>query len=133
VFWPKKFLEEARDDKGAFYGSKTTTLEAIGLIIPLLTTPDIMSGKHLIYKVDNIVVVLGWENKIVKNDETATILIWALHLMSAYLGVFVHVQHEPRCSSMYSILADHLSRKSTTKQEDLTLLRNVEESSVRGS
>ncbi len=91
-----------------------------------------MSDKHLIYKVDNIVVVFGWENKIVKNDETATILIWALHLMSAYLGVFVHVQHEPRCSSMYIILADHLSRKSTTKQEDLTLLRNVEESSVQG-
>jgi hypothetical protein len=75
VFWPKFFLEEAKDDKGAFYGSKTTTLEAIGLIIPMLISPATMAGKHLAFKVDNIAVVFGWENKVVKNDTTATILI----------------------------------------------------------
>jgi hypothetical protein len=130
IFWPKTFLEQSKDDKGAYYGSKTTTLEAIGLIIPLLISPDTMSGKHLVFKVDNIAVVFGWENKVVKNDTTATILIRTLHLLSAYLEVFVHVQHEPRCSSKFSTLADHLSRQSSTKQEDLAILKNVAESTV---
>jgi hypothetical protein len=127
IYWPEVFLEHSKDDKGAYYGSKTTTLEAIGLIIPLLISPDTMTGKHLVFKVDNIAVVFGWENRVVKNDTTATILIRTLHLLSAYLGFFVHVQHEPRCSSKYSILPDHLSRKSTTKQEDLAILSNVAE------
>jgi hypothetical protein len=30
ISWPRHFLEEAVDGKGAHYGSKTTTLEAIG-------------------------------------------------------------------------------------------------------
>jgi hypothetical protein len=133
VFWPKFFLEQAKDDKGAYYGSKTTTLEAIGLIIPMLISPGTMAGRHLTFKVDNIAVVFGWENKVVKNDTTATILIRTLHLLSAYLGVFVHVRHEPRCSSKFSILADHLSRQSTTKQEDLAILGHVPESTVEGA
>jgi hypothetical protein len=44
----------------------------------------------------------------------------------------VHVQHEPRCSSKFSILADHLSRQSSMKQEDLAILEHVAESTVDG-
>jgi hypothetical protein len=132
IFWPKSFLEDKKDSKGAYFGSKTTTLEAVGLLLPLLTNPGRLSGKHLIFIVDNLAVVFGWENRIVKNDESATILIRAIHLLSSYLGVFVHVHHEPRCSSKFSTLADHLSRKSTTKEEDTAKLRNVKESPVQG-
>ncbi len=35
VSWPEKFLTEARDSEGKFYGSKSTTLECIGLLLPM--------------------------------------------------------------------------------------------------
>jgi hypothetical protein len=135
IVWPKSFLEEATDSKGAYYGSKTTTLEAIGLLIPFLTTPQALKGRHVIFKVDNLAVVFGWENKLVKNDITATIIIRAIHLMAAYLGAWVHVQHIPRCTDRYrySTLADHLSRDSSTTETDLLHLNNATANEVKGS
>jgi hypothetical protein len=47
--------------------------------------------------------------------------------------VWVHVQHVPRCSDKYSVLADHLSRKSSTSESDMQLLGNTEESEVKGA
>jgi hypothetical protein len=133
VRWPKLFLEKETDKKGVFYGSKTTTLEAVGLLIPFLIAPQALRGKHVIFKVDNLAVVFGWENKLVKNDTAATIIIRAIHLMAAYLGAWVHVQHVPRCSDQFSTLADHLSRDSSTTEADLLYLSNVEETEVRGT
>ncbi len=94
--------------------------------------PEALEGKHVTFRVDNVSVVFGWDSKIVKNDMSATIVIRAIHLMAAYLGVWVHVQHEPRCSSSYSSLADHLSRKSSTEENDLHLLKSVPETKVEG-
>jgi hypothetical protein len=130
VIWPKVFLENAKDEKGAFFGSKTTTLEAIGLMLPFLTKPNSLKGKHVVFRIDNVAVVYGWENKNIKNDTSATIVLRAVRLMAAYLGTFVHVQHIPRCSTHLSTLADHLSRKSTTSNNDRELLKEVPESQV---
>jgi hypothetical protein len=133
VFWPKTFLEEAKDEKGAFNGSKTATLEAIGLLLPFLTKPESLKGKHVVFRIDNMAVVYGWENKQIKNDTAATIVLRAVNLLAAYLGVHVHVQHIPRCSNTLSTLADHLSRKSSTTTEDMNMLADVPESEVNGS
>jgi hypothetical protein len=133
VFWPKTFLEEAKDEKGAFYGSKTATLEAIGLLLPFLTKPESLKGKHMVFRIDNMAVVYGWENKQIKNDTAATIVLRAVNLLAAYLGVHVHVQHIPRCSNTLSTLADHLSRKSSTTTEDMNMLADVPESEINGS
>jgi hypothetical protein len=133
AFWPKTFLEEAKDEKGAYYGSKTTTLEAIGLLLPFLTKPESLKGKHVVFRIDNIAVVYGWENKQIKNDMAETIVLRAVHLLAAYLGVHVHIQHIPRCSSTLSTLADHLSRKSTTTTADMDMLAGVPKSKINGS
>jgi hypothetical protein len=84
--WPRCFLEQAEDEKGAFYGSKTTTLEVIDMIMTFLSTPEKLMGKHVIFRIDNIVVFYGWKNKVVKNDVSATILIRAIHLIAFFLG-----------------------------------------------
>ncbi len=82
---------------------------------------------------DNLAVVFDWDSKIVKNHRSATIIIRAIHLLSDFLGVWVHVQHVPRCSDTYSVLADHLSRKSSTTKDDLQRLSNIEESNIGGA
>jgi hypothetical protein len=61
--WPEYFLNEAVDSKGAYYGSKTTTLETVGVLLPFLTIPEQMCGRNVVFTVDNVAVVFGWDNK----------------------------------------------------------------------
>jgi hypothetical protein len=42
--WPRSFIEQERDEKGALYGSKTATLEAIGVLLPFLAIPEELVG-----------------------------------------------------------------------------------------
>jgi hypothetical protein len=130
--WPMYLLDKATDSKGSHYGSKMVTLECVGLLLPFLCIPDWLSGKDVVFHVDNIAVVYGWHNGASKIDEEASILLRGLHLMAAFLGVTVHVMHEPRRSSEWSVLADNLSRRSTTGDEDKERLRFAASSHLRG-
>jgi hypothetical protein len=132
ITWPEVFLNDAKDEKGAYYGSKTTTLEVIGVLIPFLTVPDRLCGRHAVFTVDNVAVAFGWDNKSVKFDTSATILIQAIHLISSYLGCGVHICHSPRRSTKWEELVDNLSRKSTTMHKDRALVREARRSIVTG-
>jgi hypothetical protein len=133
ITWPMSFLEQATDKKGAHYGSKTTTLEAVGVLLPFLCVPDSLVGQHLVFTVDNIAVVYGWEGRNVKFDDAASIILAAVHLIAAYLGCVVHIHHSPRRSSKWEELVDNLSRKSSRSQEDRRLLREARRSVVLGA
>jgi hypothetical protein len=50
----------------------------------------------------------------VKNDEYASIMIRAAHLIGAYLGSVLHISHSPRRSSWETETADNLTRSQTT-------------------
>jgi hypothetical protein len=110
-------LNNALGSKGACYGSKMVSLECVGLLLPFLCIPGSLSGKVVVFHVDNIAVVYGWHNGASKIDEEASILLRGLHLMAAFLGTTVHVQHEPRRSSDLSILADNLDNKQRRLNE----------------
>jgi hypothetical protein len=49
-----------------------------------------------------------------KGDECASIFIRTVHLICAFLGSVLHVEHTPRCSDWGSTIADNLTRKKTT-------------------
>ena len=110
------------DGKGKFLGSKTTTLELAGMLIPFLLFPEVLSGHHVILEVDNMGGVFGWNNGFCKEDNMASIMIRCLVLLSAKLEIALHVQHLPRLSSWEACLADRLSRLSTTSMADRALL-----------
>jgi hypothetical protein len=126
LFWPDYFLNVAKDGKGSHFGSKSTTLEMVGLLLPFLAIPDQLAGRHVVLQVDNIAAVFGWEDKQVKKDIAASILIRALHLLEAYLACRIHVLHLPRMSSTPGELADHLSREETTTVREDREVRDVE-------
>jgi hypothetical protein len=113
-FWPPPFISEAVDKNGLRFGNKTTTLECIGMLFPLLTIPDLLAGRHVVLRVDNIACVYGFENGQSKRDETASIMIRAAKLIAAYLGSTLHVEHVARRSNWEAELADNLTRKRTT-------------------
>jgi hypothetical protein len=130
--WPKKFIEQEVDEKGARFGSKTATLEAIGVLLPFLTIPEELIGQHVIFEVDNIAVVYGWEKRGIKFDTSATTILTAIHLISGYLGATVHICHVPRRSNRWAELADNLSRKSSTTYQDKRMLTRARRSMVKG-
>jgi hypothetical protein len=90
-----------------------TTLESLGLLLPLLSVPETVAGQHVVLGVDNIGVVFGWENGGCKGDAWASVLIRALHVVAAFLGCTVYVRHVPRLSSAAAVMADSLTRSST--------------------
>jgi len=123
VTWPENFLLHARDERDRAYGCKSTTLEVIGLILPIITIPHILQGREICLHVDNIAVVYGWDNRGTKRDHSASIFLRALHIISAFLGCIVHVSHIPRMSTPDARLADRLSRRLTTTSIDANRLR----------
>ncbi len=114
IFWPRDFIENKKDRKGAKFGDKTSTLEVKGVILPFLLIPEKLRNQHIVCGVDCMGVVYGWENKKVKGDTCASMFVKALHIIEAYLGSRIHVVHAPRRSNWETECADNLSRERTT-------------------
>jgi hypothetical protein len=103
-------------------GSKTTTLEMIGILLHFLLVPKLMLKQHVVVVTDNMACFYAWENKCVKNDVSASIVVRGLHLIAALLECNIHVVHKKRCSNWESQLADRLTRLSTTTRNDARLV-----------
>jgi hypothetical protein len=114
--WPPSVFSY-HDEKGAALAQKMTTLELVGLFLPLLTVPEVVRNRDIILGVDNLGVVFAWENGYAKGDLLASVLIRALGIVAAYLECRVHVRHIPRMTSLASIMADSLTRASTASAE----------------
>jgi hypothetical protein len=120
--WPEKFIRDAKDEKHVRFGDKTTTLEMIGVLIPLLLVPEEFKNAHVTIKVDCLGTIYGMENRFSKGDQCASIFIRAAYLIAAYLECTLHVVHLPRMSDWGAEVTDRLSRRSTTTKQDKKLL-----------
>jgi hypothetical protein len=114
MWWPKHFISESTDGKKCKYGEKSSTLEMIAIVLPFLLIPEQLFNQQIVLKTDNMACVFGHQNRLLKGDESASIFVRAVHLICAYLGSILHVEHIPRCSDWGSEVADNLSREETT-------------------
>jgi hypothetical protein len=121
--WPRKFIETMVDSKGSRFGDKTTTLEAIGVLIPFILVPELLAGQHVLLRVDCFGTIYGFMNKVSKGDETASLFIRAVHLIAAYLSCAMHIDHLPRMSDFGAEVSDRLSRISSSTLQDRKLIR----------
>jgi hypothetical protein len=128
--WDKKFISEAKDERGVRFGDKTTCLEALGMIIPLLTHPQYFRNQNVVVKIDNLGVVWGMMNMKAKEDKCASVIIRATYLICAHLECQLHVEHQPRKTDWGSHMSDRLSRMSSTTMADRAMLRNWEHIAV---
>ena len=113
--WPGNLITELRDEKGCWFGSKSTTLESVGILMALIAFPDKIRGKQLVFKVDNSAVMWGWQSGYVKNDETATEILKSIRYLSGCMGTRVFIEHVDRMSNEMASLADELSRRERSK------------------
>jgi hypothetical protein len=119
--WTKDFISFI-DSKGACMGSKTTSLEIIGILLHLVLFPSLFCDRHVIFKTDNIACYYGWDNRALKNDCMASIVLRAIAVISARLCCHIHFSHLPRLSSWEGRVVDRLSRKSTSSKWDCNLV-----------
>lgn len=126
IRWPCNFFNKSDKDHKSF-GSKTTFLELIGLLLPLLSNPSYFSNKNVVFLVDNIAVVYGWEKRYCKNDEYSSILLRTLQLLEATIEAKFFVLHEKRMSTQRAILADHFSRNSSITPTDELFVKNLKQ------
>ena len=113
--WPGNLITELRDEKGCWFGSKSTTLESVGILMALIAFPDKIRGKQLVFKVDNSAVMWGWQSGYVKNDKTATEILKSIRYLSGCMGTRVFIEHVDRMSNEMASLADELSRRERSK------------------
>jgi len=128
--WPRPFLLRYRDSMNHAYGCKSSTLEAIALILPFLCSPQILINREVTLLTDNEALVFGWEKRRVPHDDTASIFLRTLHLISCYLGTSVEVRHLPRMSCPSARLADALTHSSTTEEQHRDAVRQAPSVSI---
>ena len=122
----QQYYCELCDAKGKRLGDKTTTLEAVGVLLPFILVPEKLRNKHVVIQVDNMGVVWGWEKQYLTGDATASVILRCLLLLSTMLEAVVHVIHVPCCSTWEARMADRLSRADTMKESDKRLLEGFE-------
>ena len=125
-FWPKKFIESSTDNNGKRFGNKTSTLEMLGILMPFILIPNKLKNQHVEVFTDNTSCVYGLTDGYTRKDEYASIFIRTIILISAYLGITIHVQHSPRRSSWETETADNLTRQETTGFTETHLLRRFD-------
>ena len=119
------YAEHVRDSLDHAYGCKSSTLEAVGLLLPFLCIPQLLVNKSVLLLTDNEALTYGWDSKKIRHDVSASIFIRALHIITFYLGCHVHVQHIPRNSTFLATIADGLTRDSSRTPEVLSHLTGV--------
>ena len=124
ITWPIDMISKCIDGKGVRMGDKSTTLEMIGLLLPWLSMPKKLKNQHVVFEVDNIACVHGWENRSLKGEIMASIIIRSILLISSFLGSSVHVFHVPRKSNWESLVVDRMSRLDTMNSFDQDLLKS---------
>ena len=113
--WPEGLLTSIKDEKGCDYGSKSTTLEAVGMLLPFVSCPEKVKGKNVVFMIDNLAVLYGWYKGHVAKDKSASEVLKSVHYLSGLLGTTVNVEHVDRVSNEMAELADELSRRGVSK------------------
>jgi hypothetical protein len=116
VRWPDSLMFISRSRENLRMSSKSATLETVGILLPFLTKPKELAGRHILIEVDNLAVVFAWEKRYSKSDPETSLLIRCLHVIEARLECKIYVTHLRRLSNQWATLADSLSRQATTTE-----------------
>jgi hypothetical protein len=131
--WPVRLLVGQKSRNGAFFGSKSATLEMVGLLLPFLTNPKSLRGKHIVLQVDNKAVIYSWKKKYSVKDPETSLLVRTLHVIEAFLECKIYVIHLKRMSNNLASLGDSLSREETTTPEIRRMIDGIPVKSPAGA
>lgn len=110
--WPPSILTSQTDALGHHFGNKSTTLEAIAMLLPLLAIPSIVQGKPILFVVDNLPLCFAFKKKYAVKDFEATLILRCVFFVASFLQCQLFIKHVPRCSTPLTKAADLLSRSA---------------------
>ena len=122
AFWSPAFITTAFDDSLKAAGSKTTTLELCGWILPLFHCISLIKNSHVVIECDNVGSVFAFRRGRSKEDDWASTILTAIMEVCFEFNIYLHVYHLKRCSNSASRYADWLSRDDEKGRDLITLL-----------
>ena len=114
--FPTEFLLKSNGE--ALVADTTSTLEALGILLPMVIDPHRCVGKALHFNIDNIAVVFSFHKRRSK-DRLAHTLIRAAYLVAGALSSRLFVSWVPRRSDESSKIADDLTHSDFRSVLDL--------------
>lgn len=121
--WPKDFITLSHDEKGSYIGAKSTTLEMLGILLPLYHDISVIINNTVLLEVDNKAVVFSFKNGRSKMDSWASLILESIMFVAHALPFKLFFQHRPRCSNGPATTADTLSRSD---KKGLLLLQDLQ-------
>jgi hypothetical protein len=125
IRWPNNLMLNSRSSTNLRMGSKSATLETVGILLPFLTKPNELKDQYVVIEVDNLAVVFAWEKRYSKTDPETSLLIRCLHVIEARLNCKIYVKHLKRRSNRWATLADDLTRESTITESLATAIAHI--------
>ena len=95
-------------NEGKLVANTTSTLEALGILLPMMLEPHRCVGQPLHIHIDNIAIVFAFQKRRC-NDKLAHSVIRASYLVAGALACQLFVSWVPRRSDAQSIIADDLT------------------------
>ena len=121
IFFPPQDLLHARADSLPFptdfllqsngaslVADTSSTLESLGILIPMMIDPGRCAGKSLHFHIDNYAVVSAFKKRR-SGDKLTHTVIRAAYLLAGALACKLHVSWIPRRSERLSVIADDLT------------------------
>ncbi len=127
--WPLSLITTTQDSRGNVFGHNSTTLEAIGLLLPLLTIPESCSHRPLLFFVDNLPLTYAFRKRYARQDPETSLILRCFFLLSTFLSCDPQIRFLPRCSTPLFNMVDFLSRQTTPPHPIPTLIHHLTPSS----
>ena len=104
------------------------------MLFPFLVFSENIRGKNIVFRIDNIAVFYGWYSEYVRNGESASEVLKSVHYLSCLFGTTVHVEHVDRVLNEMAQLADELSRKALSDNNEMAVaLKSATFGTVQGA
>ena len=108
--WSKAINEGRKACDGKSLGNKTTSLELLGAVLPLVTDIENILGKSVVVHVDNMACHYVWKAGYSNQDPIATTIANMISHLTAAMAVTLFIEHVPRCSTPEALIVDTLSK-----------------------
>ena len=111
--FPHKFLCTRDKNDHAIY-NKSTLLESMGYLAPMLLCPQRFRGQSACFNLDSIAAVCAQNSGRSNKDSLVTTVIRATRVVAAAIGCTMSSEWVPRRSDRQSVIADDLTHNITS-------------------
>ena len=124
AFFLRSFVTTQCDEYDKHFGSKTSVLEAMAVMLALHHFIPNFAGQSLIIDCDNEGLVWAWKKGRSKTCKYLSLLLNAMNYVAVMYSVNLYFRHVKRKTTPASIMADHLTRDDDHRDAILKLTKD---------